>query len=51
MFECNKCEYEETELCNDCVEVYCKPSNWKRVGIKIEDVMRDNKGINIDKCK
>jgi hypothetical protein len=51
MFECNKCEYEETDICNYCVEVYCKPSEWKRKREDIENIMKDNNGLDIRKCK
>jgi hypothetical protein len=50
MFECNKCENEESDICNYCVEVCCKPSEWKRKREDIEEIMKKSGSIDNDKC-
>jgi hypothetical protein len=50
MFECNKCENEETELCNSCIEMY-KPSNWKHKRNDIRDIITERSEIDVRKCK
>lgn len=50
MFDCNKCEHEETEYCSSCIEAY-RPSNWKRKREDIKEIMENSKYVDNTKIK